>query len=157
MDNLFTISNISLIDFLALLISVFALISTLRKKEFGKFVYVEINNKNVRNDVWVKIIKSDIYDISFKIKSNLPVNSGVKLFHDDKSETVLYFLSDNQFDFKISELKASEKIEFTNFNFQQIKISFTDKYNNKYSQILFSDKMKKRYHLNFWNLTFVGS
>lgn len=157
MDNLFTISNISLIDFLALLISVFALISTLRKKEFGKFVYVEINKKNVSNDVWLKIIKSDIYDISFKIKSNHPVNSRVKLFYPNKTETVLYFLSDNQFDFKISELKASEKIEFTNFNFQQIKISFTDKYNNKYSQILFSDKIKKRYHLNFWNLTFVGS
>lgn len=157
MDNLFTISNISLIEFLAFLISVFALIATLRKKEFGKFVYVEINNKNVRNDVWVKIIKSDIYDISFKIKSNLPVNSRVKLFYPDKSETVLYFLSDNQFNFKISELKSSEKIEFTNFNFQQIKISFTDKYNNKYSQILYGDKIKKRYHLNFWNLTFVGS
>ena len=103
------------------------------------------------------IIRLQIECIFFQHQSVVGSYSRVKLFYPDKSETVLYFLSDNQFNFKISELKASEKIEFTNFNFQQIKISFTDKYNNKYSQILFGDKIKKRYHLNFWNLTFVGS
>ena len=155
--NLNFFSQINLIDILTIIISVFALIATLRKKEFGKFSFVKINNPNVRNDVWIKVIKSDIYDLSFKIKTFEKTSSRLKLFYPDNSETVLFFLDENQLKFAITELKAGSKLEFTDFNFDKIDIRYTDKYNNSYTQTLIKDKIGNRKHKNIWNLTFIGS
>ena len=147
----------SSIEFLSLLISISALIATLRKKEFGTIVFVDINNENVRNDVWIKIIKSEIYNVTFKIKSKQTINSRVKLLYSDKTESTLFSLNDSQARFNIAALKTDDKLEITNFNFEEIQIKYTDKYNNRYKQTLKKSKITDRRHINCWNLTFVGS
>lgn len=75
--------KIGIFDLIALLISVFALTATLRKKEFGKFVFIKINNPNQGNDVWLKVIKSEIYELTFKIISNSVIDGRIKLEYID--------------------------------------------------------------------------
>ena len=152
-----TNTDFSLVDIFTLVISISALIATLRKKEFGTIVFVDINNENVRNDIWIKIIKSDIYNVTFKIKSKQTINSRVKLLYSDKTESVLFFLDNKQISFEIPELKPSERLEITNFTFEEIQIKYIDKYNNRYKQTLKKSKITDRRHINCWNLTFVGS
>ena len=145
--------KIGIFDLIALLISVFALTATLRKKEFGKFVFIKINNPNQGNDVWLKVIKSEIYELTFKIISNSVIDGRIKLEYIDGEQTVICFPANSGKNFYLTSLKPGEKIKVSNFNFNKIEIIFKD----KYKQTLYRDSITKRNHVNFLNLTFVGS
>ena len=47
----------------AILISIVSLISTLRKKEYGQFLFIQ--KEGYIEEVWIRLIKSNIYDINF--------------------------------------------------------------------------------------------
>ena len=56
-------NQINLLDIFTFIISVFALIATLRKKEFGKLYFIPKDEDG--NHIWGKVIKSDLYDLKF--------------------------------------------------------------------------------------------
>ncbi len=154
---LFTINNqIDILDIITLVISLIALAATLRKKEFGKFYF--ISKKDSKNDIWIKLIKSDLYDLKFVCEPYTNMACRINLFNpDDDTDLVLEFPTETKPIFEIGLLKQNTTVKFRSCNSSTIHIEFKDKYNNHYSQKLTQEKIFERFHKNFWNLTFVGS
>lgn len=150
------IKQIDIVDILAIAISIIALIATIRKKEFGKF-YFQILDKN-NNEIWLKVIKSDIYDIKFICEpyKNMSCKINILNEYNDK-DFVLDFPTEKKPIVQVGLLKENTILKFINCNSTKIHIEFKDKYNNRYSQELLQNKISDRKHKNIWNLTFVGT
>lgn len=150
------IKQIDLLDILALTISIVALIATLRKKEFGKF-YFQVLDKN-SNDIWVKVIKSDLYDIKFICEPYKNMSCRIKILNEnDDKDFVLGFPNETNPIIQVGLLKENTILKFRNCNSTKIHIQYKDKYNNLYGQELVQNKISERKHKNIWNLTFVGT
>jgi hypothetical protein len=145
-----------LMNILALIISIVALIATLRKKEFGKFYFVDLDHNN--DDIWIKVIKSDLYDVKFICEpyENMSCRINILNENDDK-DSVLGFPNETNPIVKIGLLKENAILKFRNCNSSKVHIHFIDKYNNVYNQELNHNKISERKHKNIWNLTFVGT
>ena len=88
---LFILNNqIGILDICTLIISVFALLATLRKKGFGKFYFIPKNES--RKDVWIRLIKSDLYDIQFICEhyKNMDLRIDVLKPDEDKDEPFVF-------------------------------------------------------------------
>jgi hypothetical protein len=154
---LFIVNNqIDLLDIFTFIISVIALTATLRKKEFGRLYFIAKNEQ--RKDPWLKVIKSDLYDLKFICEPYKNMQCRIDLYDcDNENKSVFSFPTEKNPTFEIGLLKENTIIKFTNCNSSQIHIEYKDKYNNHYSQNLTQEKISKRRHKNIWNLTFVGT
>lgn len=154
---LFILNNqIDILDIFTLIISLMALTATLRKKEFGKFYFMP--KKEINDDIWIRLIKSDLYELRFICEPYSNMQCRINLFNpDDSKDLVLEFPKETKPIFEIGLLKENTIVKFRNCKSTIIHIEFKDKYNNLYSQKLTQEKIFKRFHKNIWNLTFVGS
>lgn len=154
---LFTLNTkIDLLDILTLIISVLALTATLRKKEYGKFYLIPKND--TQKEVWIKLIKADIYNVKFKCKPYARMKCRIDLLHPDASkDSALASISELKPSFECGSIKANTIVKFNNCKSTKIHVTFSDKYNNFYSQCITQDDIGRRYHKNIWNLTFVGT
>jgi hypothetical protein len=154
---LLSINNqIDILDIITLIISLVALVATLRKKEFGKFYFTP--KKDKKSDIWIKLIKSDLYDLKFVCEPYKDMLCRINLVNpDDGTDLVLEFPSETKPIFEIGLLKQNTTVKFRSCNSSVIHVEFKDTYNNHYSQKLTQEKISERFHKNFWNLTFVGS
>jgi len=149
-------TQIDLLDILALIISVIALAATLRKKEYGKFYLIPKND--TQKEVWVKLIKSDIYDVKIICEPYTGMSGRIDLLYPDaEKDSVWVFISELKPDFEFGSIKADTIIKFHNCKSTKFHVTFRDKYNNLYSQCISQDDIGRRYHKNIWNLTFVGT
>lgn len=143
-------------DILALLISIIALVSTLRKKEFGKFFLIQKNDPN--KDVWVKVIKSDIYEVKFICEPYKGMKCRIdRLEENSKAELAPVFIKEANPTYEFGILKSNTIVKFHNCNSTMIHVTFRDKFNNLYSQHISRNKASRRNHKNILNLTFTGS
>mgnify|MGYP003611949954 CR=1 FL=1 len=148
--------KIDILDIFTMLISIIALLSTLRKKEYGKFYFIPKNEKE--DPIWIKLIKFDLYDLKFSCEPYTNMNCRIDIIDPEtQAQSFWCFPSEIKPTFEIGFLKQNTIIKFTHCKSSKINIEFQDKYNNKYSQILTQNNMSKRLHKNFWNLTFVGN
>lgn len=153
---LFILSNeIGIVDVLALIISLFALFATLRKKEYGKFWFLEIK-ENSKSYIIIHLIKSDVYEVKIQFEPYANLNILTEIIQDDNDTSSLFANEPKPYNY-ISKLKEGSVLRFKQCKSSKIHITFRDKYNNSYSQKLTMDSISKRYHKNFWNLTFFGS
>lgn len=148
--------DINIIDVLAFTLSLCAFIATLRKKEYGKFFLIPKNE--MQQEYWIKIIKSDLYELKFCIEpyKNMKARIDV-LYPNAEKDSFLFFPEEPNPDFEIGLLTEGTIIKFHNCKTEKIKISFRDKYNNHYSQTILKNSISKRCQKNIWNLTFTGS
>lgn len=147
--------KIDILDIVTLFISIIALISSLRKREFGKLYFIP---KESRKDIWLKVIKSDLYELEIIFEPYNNMNFKIKVYDYDKDEDSLRsFQEEVKPIFKMAELKQNSIIKFINCNSSRIHIEYRDKYNNLYSQNLTQTKIDKRLHKNIWNITFSGN
>ena len=152
---LFFYFKIDLLDIFTLLISFFALFATLRKKEFGKFYFVPKDNPN--QHVWIKVMKSDIYDLKFTCEPYTNMIYRIDFYHPEIKDDNVIFRNEVNPTFEIGLLTQNTTVKFSSCKSSKIQVEYSDKYNNKYIQIVTQEKISKRRHKNFWNLTFVGS
>lgn len=146
------------ISVFALLISIFALVATLRKKDFGTFYFVPLLEEKYKNCVWLKLIKSDVYDITIIIEKSVNLNCRLEFYNPDTDKVeIVAFLDNNNNNCKIGHLKANTILKFTHCGSNKISFTYNDKYNNKYTQSVKENILKRRFHINFYNLSFVGS
>ncbi|MFY7739249.1 MAG: hypothetical protein ACOVQC_01925 [Flavobacterium sp.] len=147
--------KIDILDIVTLFISIIALISSLRKREFGKLYFIP---KESRKDIWLKVIKSDLYELEIIFEPYSNMNFKIKVYDNDKDEdSLISFQEEIKPIFKMAELKQNSIIKFINCNSRRIHIKYRDKYNNLYSQNLTQTKIDKRLHKNIWNITFSGN
>ena len=148
--------KIDIVDIFTLIISIFALVATLRKKEFGKLYFV-VKNKN-NDDLWIRSIKSDLYELKITCEpyTNMSCRINLRYENEDK-DSVLAFLSETEPIIQKASLKANTTIKIRGCNSSKIHIEYKDKYNNHYVQELTQEKISKRRQINIWNLTFVGT
>lgn len=150
------INNIDIISVIALCISIVALVATLRKKEYGVFYFIP--KKENRPHVWIKLIKSDVYDVKFSCEPYKNMNTRIDLLYPESNEDSVWdFISETNPSFEFGSLSENTIVKFRSCDSRIIHITFRDKYNNYYKQTLTQNHVEKRYHKNFWNLTFVGS
>jgi hypothetical protein len=146
----------NLLDITAIILSIFAFLATLRKKEYGKFYFVK--NKGENKDLLFKLIKSDVFEV--KIQPDLSKDSGLRLilldpnFLDEKN---VNFTSYEDKNFEFGSIKNGTLLKVSGQNIKSLQITFKDKYNNKFSQVITKNNISKRSHNNIWNLTFIGS
>ncbi|MCF8435195.1 MAG: hypothetical protein K9G37_12035 [Crocinitomicaceae bacterium] len=139
----------------AIIISIISLVSSLRKKEFGKFLFIQ--KEGYINEVWIKLIKSNIYDIEFHFIDNIQPKRIKMLSPDSEKDVLLRFESSKHHNFKYSFLNENTIIKITTYSNLNIKILFTDKFNNRFYQVLNSQEITDRKQLNPLNLTFGDS
>ncbi|MES2239004.1 MAG: hypothetical protein V4497_01965 [Bacteroidota bacterium] len=148
--------QIDLLDIFTLLISVIALIATLRKKEFGKFYFIP--KKENQKDIWIKLIKSDLYDLKFICEPYKDMKCRINLYDcNTQTDSTIDFPTETEPIFEIGLLKENTIVKFRTCNSSQIHIEFKDKYNNHYTQNLTQERISERRQNNIWNLTFVGT
>lgn len=148
--------QVDVLDVFTLVISILALCATLRKKEFGRFYFIPKNEN--RNDVWIKSIKSDLYDLKFTCEPYSNMNlSIILIIPNTEKETFYGFLKETKPIIEIASIKENTIVKFVNCSSTKIHIEFKDKYDNHYTQSFTQEKINRRFHKNFWNLTFVGS
>jgi hypothetical protein len=139
----------------AILISIVSLVSTLRKKEYGQFLFIQ--KEGFVGEVWIRLIKSNIYDIEFHFVDNVQP-SRIKMFMPgDEKDTPLRFESSKYKNYKNPVFKENTIIKIANNKDLNIRISFKDRYNNRYYQILTIKEITNRKQINKLNLTFGGS
>lgn len=149
-------NQIDILDIFTLIISVFALVANLRKKEFGKFYFIPKNYS--RKDIWIKLTKSDLYDIHIVCEPYKNMTLRIDVLKPDASKDEPFeFLKETTPKFEFGSLKENTIIKFRNCTSSKIQISYRDKYNNHYTQCLTQEKISGRWHKNIWNLTFVGT
>jgi hypothetical protein len=149
-------NQIDLLDIFTLIISVIALIATLRKKEFGKLYFIPKNED--QKHIWVKVLKSDLYDLKFICEPYMDMKCRINSYDSNtEKDSTLYFIDETKPIFEIGLLKENTILKFTHCSSSQIHIEYKDKYNNSYTQNLTQEKISTRYHKNVWNLTFVGT
>ena len=149
-------TQIDLLDIFTLIVSVIALIATLRKKEFGKLYFIPKNED--QKHIWVKVLKSDLYDLKFICEPYVNMMCRINSYDcNTEKDTTLFFIKETKPIFEIGLLKENTILKFTHCNSTQIHIEYKDKYNNIYTQNLTQEKISKRCHKNIWNLTFVGT
>lgn len=149
-------TQIDLLDILTLIISVIALMATLRKKEYGKFYLIPKND--TQKEVWVKLIKADIYDVKFTCEPYTGMTSRIDLLYPDTNkDSVWAFISEVKPSFEFGSIKTNTIVKFHNCKSTKFHVTFRDKYNNLYSQCITQEEISRRYHKNIWNLTFVGT
>ena len=149
-------NQIDLLDIFTFIISVIALTATLRKKEYGRFYFIPKNEN--RNDIWLKVIKSDLYDLRFICEPYKNMQCRINLYDCNAgTDSVIEFPNESKPIFEIGLLKENTIVKFRNCNSSQIHIEFKDKYNNRYTQNVTQEKVAERCHKNIWNLTFVGT
>ena len=149
-------SKIDLLDIYTLMISVIALIATLRKKEFGKFYFVI---KNVeKNEIWLQVVKSDLYDLQIICEPYKKMSCRINILKEsDTKESVIAFPDEEKPIVHFALLKVNTIIKFKGCYSSKIHIQYKDKFNNLYRQEMDQNKIAERKHVNIWNLTFVGS
>lgn len=156
--KLFCLNITDTISLFALLISIFALASTLRKKEFGAFFYVPLIEESLKNDIWLKLIKSDVYKINILIEDKIQKQYRLATnCPNTEKDSVIAFLDSSNNNCQVGHLKSNTILKFTNCTSSKISITYYDKYDNRYTQSLVKGVLSKRCHTNFYNLTFVGS
>jgi hypothetical protein len=148
--------KINVIDVLTFTISIVALIATLRKKEFGKLYFQELDQNNT--DIWLKVLKSDLYDIRiiFEPYKNMSCRLKITNEHEEK-DSLLAFPNESNPIVQVGLLKVNTILKLSGCNATKIQIQYKDKYNNLYEQELNQNNISERKHKNIWNLTFVGS
>ena len=139
----------------AILISVISLISNLRKKEFGQFLYVQ--KEDYISEIWIRLIKSNIYDIEFHFIDNIQPRRIKMLMPDSEKDIPLRFVSSKFNDYKNPFFKEHTIIKILSDSEIKIKIIYKDRYNNRFSQVLNSQEITDRKQLNPLNLTFGDS
>jgi|APLak6261690433_1056193.scaffolds.fasta_scaffold08286_2 hypothetical protein len=148
--------KVDIVDVFTLSISIIALIATLRKKEFGKLYFIPKSNEN--EDLWIQVIKSDLYDVKITCEPYKNMSGRIKILKENsETETVLAFPKETKPTVEIAILKVNTILKFRGCNSSRIQIQYKDKYNNCYSQEMTQNDIGKRRHRNIWNLTFVGS
>lgn len=149
-------TQIDLFDILTLIISILALTSTLRKKEYGKFYLIPKNDN--QKELWVKLIKSNIYDVKFICEPYSGMSGRIDLLYPEADKnSVWVFIEEIEPAFEFGSLKENTIVKFHNCTSTKIHVTYRDKYNNLYSQCISQDNIGKRYHKNWWTLTFVGT
>ena len=139
----------------AILISVISLISNLRKKEFGQFLFVQ--KEDYISEIWIRLIKSNIYDIEFHFIDNIQPRR-IKMFMPDSEKDIpLRFVSSRFKDYKNPFFKEHTIIKILSDSEIKIKIIYKDRYNNRFYQVLNSQEITDRKQLNPLNLTFGDS
>lgn len=149
--------KIGFFDLIALFLSTIALIATLRKKEFGKFVYIELNSNRKEREFWIKLIKSNVYDVEFTIISKDGFTGRFKLEKMNENGVPFWFPDDTNKKMNIAMLSENDKIIINCSEFEKIEIRFKDRFENRYFQTIKNKSCSNRRHINFWNLTFVGA
>ena len=82
----------------AIIISIISLVSSLRKKEFGQFLFVQ--KEDYISEIWIRLIKSNIYDIEFHFIDNIQPRR-IKMFMPDSEKDIpLRFVSSKFNDYK---------------------------------------------------------
>ncbi len=147
--------KIDILDVFTLLISFIALTATLRKKEFGLLYFIPKTQSE--QHVWIKVIKSDIYDLKFTCEPYKKMSCRIDFYHPINPNNTFFFLDEINPKFEIGLLAENTTVKFSNCKSSIIHAEFKDKYNNKYKQTITQEIISKRRHENFWNLTFVGS
>jgi hypothetical protein len=148
--------NIDALDVFTLIISIIALLATIRKKDYGTFYF--ISKKEKQDNTWIKVIKSDLYDLKITFEPYKNMQLRITMYNpEDNSESLLDFIKEVQPIFELGFLKENCTLKLNSCNCSIIHIEYRDKYNNLYRQSLTKNKISKRTHINFWNLTFVGS
>ena len=147
--------KIDIIDIFTLAISIFALIATLRKKEFGKFYFINKNNEN--DDIWIKVIKSDLYDLKIICEPYTNMSCRIKIRKENDDNEEPFFPTESNPIVYLGLLKVNSILKFRGCNSSKVRIEYKDKYNNLYSQEMTQNKITERKHNNIWNLTFVGT
>jgi hypothetical protein len=143
------------LSLIAILISVVSLISTLRKKEYGQFLFIQ--KEGFTGEIWIKLIKSDIYDIEFLFNDNIRPSRIKVLTLEDVKDSILYFDSSKYANYKSPVFNENSIIKISLNPEVNIKISYKDRFNNQYYQILTSKEITDRKQINKLNLTFGGS
>jgi hypothetical protein len=139
----------------AIIISVVSLISTLRKKEFGEFLFIQ--KEDFISEVWIRLIKSNIYDIEFHFIDDLQPSRIKMLMPGGEKDIPLRFESSRFRSYKHPVFGENSIIKFSSQTDLKIRISFKDRYNNTYFQVLNSKEISNRKQINKLNLTFGGS
>jgi len=146
----------NLLDITAIILSIFAFLATLRKKEYGEFYFVK--NKGNNKDILFKTIKSEVFEVI--IQPYLGRDSNVRLILLDPNcskEKNVNFTSNEDKNFEFGSIKNGTILKVSGQNIKSLQITYKDKYNNKFSQVITKNKISKRSHKNIWNLTFIGS
>jgi hypothetical protein len=139
----------------AILISIVSLVSTLSKKEYGQFLVIQ--KEGFVGEIWIRLIKSNIYDVEFNYVDCVQP-SRIKMFMPgDENDTPLRFESSKYKNYKNPVFKENTIIKITNNKDLKIRISYKDRYNNRYYQILTIKDITNRKQINKLNLTFGGS
>ena len=117
--------KIDILDIVTLFISIIALISTLRKKEYGKLYFIPKNE--TRKDIWLKVIKSDLYELKIKFEPYKDMKFIIKVNDFEKNEDILQsFQEELKPIFEMPVLKQNSIIKFTNCNSNLIHIEYRD-------------------------------
>jgi hypothetical protein len=143
-----------ILSVIAILISIVSLIATLRKKEFGQFLFVQKENDF---EIWIRVVKSNIYDVRFDFVNDIKPNRIKILYPNEIKDIPLWFESSNLNELKLPVISDDSILKITNSDGLEIKIYFRDRFNNHYCQILDKSKISNRKHLNCLNLTFGDS
>lgn len=139
----------------AILISIVSLVSTLRKKEYGQFLVIQ--KEGFIEDVWIRLIKSNIYDINFDFLDGIQPSRIKMYMPGDEKDTPLRFENSKFKNYKNPFFQENVIIKIHSHKNLKMKISFKDRYNNKYYQVLNSQEITNRKQINKLNLTFGGS
>jgi hypothetical protein len=141
-----------ILSVIAVIISIISLISTLRKKEFGEFLFVQKEGV----EIWIRLIKSDVFDVEFEFINNIKP-SRIKILYPNESKDIPLWFDSSPFSKFNHSLFSDNSIIKINFHSDlKIKISYNDRFNNRYCQIVEPNQISKRKHINFWKLTFGG-
>ena len=144
----------TILSVIAILISIVSLIATLRKKEYGQFLFVQKENDF---EFWIRVVKSNIYDLRFDFVNGIKPNRIKILYPNEIKDIPLWFESSNLKDLKLPIITEDTIIKIKNREGLNIRIYFRDRFNNHYCQVLDKTKISNRKHLNCLNLTFGDS
>jgi hypothetical protein len=149
-------NQIDILDIFTLCISIVALLATLRKKGYGKFHLVLSNNK--KNGIWIKLIKSDIYEVKLTCEPYDGMAGKICLLYPDTENDSFYdFINELNSEVEFGSIKVDTILKLKYCESTKIYISFRDKYNNLYYQWINQNKISRRIHKNMLNLTFTGT
>lgn len=143
-----------IVSILAVLISVISLISTIRKKEFGEFLFVQTERPS---EIWIRVVKSNLYDVCFEFEEKHKPNRIKILKPNELKDDALWFDSSHFDDFRHAVIDDNSILKLTYRSDLKVQITFCDRFNNKYCQLLDEMGITKRKHLNPFNFTFGDS
>jgi len=90
-------------------------------------------NEN-QNHIWVKVLKSDLYDLKFICEPYTKMKCRINLYDcNTEKDSTLFFIDETNPRFEIELLKENTILKFTHCTSSKIQIEYKDKYNNSYT------------------------